>query len=197
MPTMLLPPTSGPTSVTSAYAVLPMNATSTTPPKGNPTIRFGKPLANVVISPVSGSTREILPAWASVTYSAPPGPRALPEPPCNPVTSSSAVGPSDGILRASALPLPRMIAQLKARPITKLFVFITFLLYRMLVAWFTLCMFDILPVEQLNSDPQRTSPPFLLTKHRRTPAGPPGNRNAWSGRCQNPAAMSQLKAPSQ
>jgi hypothetical protein len=56
---MSLPPTSEPTRVTSAYAVLPMNATSTAPPM--PTIDFGRPLANVVMSPVFGSTREILP----------------------------------------------------------------------------------------------------------------------------------------
>src|SRR4051794_30682592 len=94
MPTTSLPPTSGPTSVTSAYAVLPMNATSITPPIG--AIRFGRPLANVVISPVFGSTREILPAVPSVTYNARPGPTALPEPPSRPVTSRVALGPPDG-----------------------------------------------------------------------------------------------------
>src|SRR5262245_56085607 len=82
---MLLPPTSGPTSVTSAYAVAPMNATSIAPPM--PTIEGGRPLANVVTCPVLGSTREILPAAPSVTYSAPPGPMALPEAPARPVTS--------------------------------------------------------------------------------------------------------------
>ena len=39
------------------------------------------------MSPVFGSTREILPAAPSVTYSAPPGPTVLPEPPSRPVTS--------------------------------------------------------------------------------------------------------------
>jgi hypothetical protein len=65
MPTVSLPPTSGPTTVTSAYAVPPLKATSVVPPR--PMIDFGRPLANVVISPVLGSTREILPAALSVT----------------------------------------------------------------------------------------------------------------------------------
>ena len=60
-----LPPTSGPTTVTNAYAVPPMNATSVVPPM--PMIDAGRPLANVVISPVFGSTREILPTADSVT----------------------------------------------------------------------------------------------------------------------------------
>ena len=106
-----------------------MNATSIAPPM--PTIAFGRPLANVVISPVCGSTREILPAAPSVTYSAPPGPMVLPEAPFRPVTSRVAVGSREGIFPASALPLPRMITQLKARLITKLFLFIALLLYRM------------------------------------------------------------------
>src|SRR6266508_4841048 len=88
MPTMSLPPTSEPTSVTSAYAVPPMNATSIAPPM--PTIDFGRPLANVVMSPVFGSTREIRPAAPSVTYSAPPGPMVLPVAPSRPVTSRAA-----------------------------------------------------------------------------------------------------------
>ena len=54
-----------------------MNATSIAPPM--PTIEGGRPLANVVTCPVFGSTREILPAAPSVTYSAPPGPMLLPE----------------------------------------------------------------------------------------------------------------------
>src|SRR5688500_5124027 len=94
MPTTSLPPTSGPTRVTSAYAVLPMNATSAAPPM--PNSRVDRPLANVVTSPVFGSTREILPAQPSVTYSARPGPTVLPEPPSRPVTSWVAVGPLDG-----------------------------------------------------------------------------------------------------
>src|SRR5437667_7648325 len=94
MPTMSPPPTSGPTRVTSAYAVPPMNATSVVPPM--PTIDFGRPLANVVISPVLGSTREILPAADSVTYSAPPGPTVLPEPPSRPVSSWVGLGAGDG-----------------------------------------------------------------------------------------------------
>src|SRR5205809_2851055 len=94
MPTMSPPPTSGPTRVTSAYAVPPMNATSVVPPM--PTIDFGRPLANVVITPVLGSTREILPAADSVTYSAPPGPTVLPEPPSSPVSSWVGLGAGDG-----------------------------------------------------------------------------------------------------
>src|SRR5439155_119453 len=83
----------GPTRVTSAYAVPPMNATSVPP---MPTIDFGRPLANVVITPVLGSTREILPAADSVTYSAPPGPTVLPEPPSRPVSSWVGLGAGDG-----------------------------------------------------------------------------------------------------
>src|SRR5437867_4327908 len=94
MPTMSLPPTSEQTRVTSAYAVPPMNATSIAPPM--PTIDFGRPLANVVMSPVFGSTREILPAAPSVTFSAPPGPTVLPEPPSRPVSSWVALGSADG-----------------------------------------------------------------------------------------------------
>jgi hypothetical protein len=65
MPTVSVPPTSGPTRVTSAYAVPPMNATSVVPP--TPLLDCGRPLAKVVILPVLGSTREILPALLSVT----------------------------------------------------------------------------------------------------------------------------------
>jgi hypothetical protein len=43
----------------------------------------------VVLSPVSGSTREILPATVSVTYSAPSGPTVLPKAPSRPSVSSS------------------------------------------------------------------------------------------------------------
>src|SRR5205809_2731842 len=97
MPSTSLPPTSGLTRVTSAYAVLPMNATSIAPPMPMAGFDFGRPLANVVISPVSGSTREILPAAPSVTYSAPSGPMVLPfAPSAKPVTSRVAVGPPDG-----------------------------------------------------------------------------------------------------
>ena len=46
---MSFPPTSGPTSVTNAYAVLPMKATSIAPPIGAALV--GNPLANVVVSP--------------------------------------------------------------------------------------------------------------------------------------------------
>ena len=77
--------------MTSAYAVPPMNATSVVPPRPG-MIDPGRPLANVVISPVLGSTREILPTALSVTYSAPPGPTVLPEPPSRPVSSWVVVG---------------------------------------------------------------------------------------------------------
>src|SRR5206468_12746465 len=96
MPSTSLPPTSGLTRVTSAYAVLPMNATSIAPPMPMAGFDFGRPLANVVISPVCGSTREILPAAPSVTYSAPPGPMVLPVAPSRPVTSRVALAPPDG-----------------------------------------------------------------------------------------------------
>ncbi len=89
---MSFPPTSGPTSVTNTYAVLPMKATSIAPPIGATLV--GNPLANVVVSPVLGSTRRMLPVTASVTYSAPPGPTVLPEVPWSPATSSVAWGAS-------------------------------------------------------------------------------------------------------
>src|SRR5687768_8777383 len=94
MPTMSLPPTSGPTSVTRTYAVEPMNAMSMAPPM--PTINGGSPVANVVTSPVVASTRETLPAAPSVTYSAPSGPTVLPDPLARPVTSSVSVGAATG-----------------------------------------------------------------------------------------------------
>ena len=53
------------TSVTSAYAVLPMNATSIAPPSGMTC--GGRQLANVVNAPVFGSTREISPLAGSGT----------------------------------------------------------------------------------------------------------------------------------
>src|SRR6266496_4097003 len=103
IPSTWLPPTSGLTRVTSAYAMLSMNATSIAPPMIAPPmlmIAVGRPLANVVTSPVSGSTREILPTAPSVTYSAPSGPTVLPlalsRPVSSPVTSSVAVGPWHG-----------------------------------------------------------------------------------------------------
>jgi hypothetical protein len=100
MPSTLLPPTSGLTRVTSAYATLSMKATSIGPPMLKPPmlmIAGGRPLANVVFSPVWGSTREILPAAPSVTYNAPSGPMVLPlAPAAKPVTSRVAVGSSHG-----------------------------------------------------------------------------------------------------
>src|SRR5215216_3168862 len=94
MPSTLVAPRSEPTTLTSTYAVWPMNSTSMAPPK--PINDFGRPLANVVTSPVFGSTRETLPAAPSVTYSAPPGPTVLPEPPSRPVSSWVGLGASDG-----------------------------------------------------------------------------------------------------
>ena len=76
MPSIALPPASGVTNDTSTYAVWPRNATSYGPPP--PIALMGIPLAKVVTAPVSGSTREILPATGSVTNSAPPGPTVLP-----------------------------------------------------------------------------------------------------------------------
>src|SRR5437867_13323560 len=69
-----------PTTLTRAYAVEPMNATSITPPNGSWLNRRGRPLANSVFAPLSGSKRQISPAPGCGTYSAPPGPTALPEP---------------------------------------------------------------------------------------------------------------------
>src|SRR5436309_6387983 len=102
------------TRVTSTYAMLSMNATSIAPPTDKPMGSLcGRPLANVVFSPVCGSTREVLPATPSVTYSAPSGPTVLPlalsKPVSRPVTSSVAVGPgharrplaADGVIIAT------------------------------------------------------------------------------------------------
>ena len=69
---------------------------STGPPKPAAGINFGSPLAYVVVAPVLGSTRVILPAAFSVTYSAPSGPMVLPEPPSRPVTNRYAVGSLEG-----------------------------------------------------------------------------------------------------
>src|SRR4029453_14464806 len=71
---------SAPTTLTRAYAVEPMNATSITPPNGSASYFWGSPLAYSVSSPLSGSTRQISPAAGWGTYSAPPGPTVLPEP---------------------------------------------------------------------------------------------------------------------
>src|SRR5688572_29025471 len=90
MPLTSLPPTSGATPVTSAYAVFPMNATSNGPPPAMTLV--GRPLANVVTTPDWGSTRATRPAAASATYSAPSGPTALPKLPSRPEASSTAVG---------------------------------------------------------------------------------------------------------
>ena len=101
--------------MTSTYAVLPMNATSIAPPM--PMIAFGRPLANVVISPVCGSTREILPAAPSVTYSAPPGPIVLPVAPCRPVTSRVALGPPELRHLREGMRLASLIDHGKGRPL--------------------------------------------------------------------------------
>src|SRR5687767_14001074 len=90
MPLTSLPPTSGATPVTSAYAVFPMNATSNGPPPAMTLV--GRPLANVVTTPDWGSTRATRPAAASATYSARSGPTALPKLPSRPEASSTAVG---------------------------------------------------------------------------------------------------------
>ena len=79
-----------------------MNAMSTGPPKPTAAINFGRPLAYVVVAPVLGSTRAILPAALSVTYSAPSGPMVLPEPPSRPVTSRDAVAFPEGGAEALA-----------------------------------------------------------------------------------------------
>ena len=73
-------PNSGPTSVTSTYAVRPTNATSIAPPMPTAGIAAGSPLAKVETAPVRASTRSTRPPGPSVTYSAPSGPTVLPEP---------------------------------------------------------------------------------------------------------------------
>src|SRR5262249_60135253 len=90
----------GLTSVTSTYAVWPRKAMSVAPPR--PMIDFGRPDAYVVVAPVCGSTRVILPAAVSVTYSAPSGPTVLPQPPCRPVTRRDAVAVPDGAAAIAA-----------------------------------------------------------------------------------------------
>src|SRR6185437_16390179 len=103
-----------------------MNATSIAPPRPTLWSCFGRPLANVVIAPVRGSTRAMLPSVHWGIYSAPSGPMVLPSASPRPVASKVAGCPW-AIFAASAVPLPRMIAQLNARPISNLFQFITFL----------------------------------------------------------------------
>src|SRR4029453_17187681 len=76
---------------------------STGPPKPTAGISFGSPPAKVVVAPVLGSARVILPAAFSVTYSAPSGPMVLPEPPSRPATKRWAVGsPVRGVAPAAA-----------------------------------------------------------------------------------------------
>ena len=89
----VVPPKSAPTPVTSAYAVPPMKATSTTPlpMKNGSGLRAGSPLAKSVTAPVFGSTRQMLPVSGAVTNNAPPGPTALPWSSSRPVTSGRAV----------------------------------------------------------------------------------------------------------
>src|SRR5437764_10797895 len=93
MPSTALPPRSGPTRVTRTYAVWSRNATSIAPPMGK--IAGGRPLANVVLAPVFGSTRVIRPTAPSATYSAPSGPTVLPLVPSRPEASRVAWGPRD------------------------------------------------------------------------------------------------------
>src|SRR3954447_13044438 len=81
------PGTDASTRVTSAYALLPRNATSVAPP--GPKIRFGRQSANVDVSPLPGSIRTIRPAIPSVTYRAPSGPTVLPNEPWRPDTRPS------------------------------------------------------------------------------------------------------------
>src|SRR6266516_6539286 len=101
------------TRVTSTYAMLSMNATSIAPPTDKPMGSLcGRPLANVVFSPVCGSTREILPATPSVTYSAPSGPTVLPVAPSRPVTSREAVGTWHGAALAATNPTASIITMI-------------------------------------------------------------------------------------
>jgi hypothetical protein len=55
------------------------------------------------VAPVLGSTRVILPAAVSVTYSALSGPMVLPEPPCRPLTRRDAVAFPDGCAAMAAV----------------------------------------------------------------------------------------------
>ena len=71
-------------------------------PPRTPSTAAGRPLANDVISPVCGSIRESRPALPSATYSAPPGPRALPVAPCRPEASSATSGAAGGVACATA-----------------------------------------------------------------------------------------------
>lgn len=94
---------------------------SVAPPR--PMTGFGRPDAYVVVAPVCGSTRVILPAAVSVTYSAPSGPMVLPKPPCRPVTRRDAVAfpecgaavAADGAL--TAINAANNTSNLRARPI--------------------------------------------------------------------------------
>jgi hypothetical protein len=74
--------------------MLSMNATSIAPPI--PMIALGRPLANVVFSPVWGSTREIVPTAPSVTYSAIIGADGAARGTLQACDQPVAVGPSHG-----------------------------------------------------------------------------------------------------
>src|SRR3954471_7034938 len=83
-----------------------MKATSIAPPMS--ASAGGRPLANSVVAPVIGPTRNTAPARPSVTYNAPSGPIVLPDP--QPVThslaakltSSRATGPGLGCMEVDA-----------------------------------------------------------------------------------------------
>ena len=116
-------PNVGPTPVTSTYAVRPRNATSIAPPMPDRRDGGGRPVAKIVIAPLRGSTRRTLPAWPSVTYSAPSGPTVLPEPqpPVHPaaakVASSVTVGALGGRCAPAAGAAPTAIATATASTI--------------------------------------------------------------------------------
>src|SRR5262249_30224682 len=84
------------------YTVEPMNATSMTPPNGSWLNFRGRPLAYSDFSPLARSMRQISPAAGCGTYSAPPGPTALPEaaPPANVASNSGSPG---SVLEAATL----------------------------------------------------------------------------------------------
>src|SRR5215207_9507638 len=98
MPPVAVPPTSGPTTETSAYAVSPMKATSKTPPTGC----VGSPVVYVVDAPVAVSTRTIAPLARAATYRAPSGPIVLPIEPPRPEARTSATGSGASGLSAFA-----------------------------------------------------------------------------------------------
>src|SRR4051794_20775781 len=81
----------------------------------------GRPLAKVGPAPVRGSTRPPRPSAGTGTYSAPPGPMALPAPLPKPATSRVGVSAPAGGFAATTEAVLRIRTPLRTRPRTRRF----------------------------------------------------------------------------